>query len=191
MVGGNRLAGRRCYHAGAPGPRVARGAAILYHRLPDAMTERYPYRKILIPVDFSEASVRSLRHGLGLARAMGASAVVVTVIDTSFPYPDLYSLEDPEHDYFRVMRERAFQRMGEWLSELPDAPSVGVEKVVLRGRPAVELPSFAAEIGADLMIVARHGSGALRHALMGHTTESLVRSAPCPVLVLPPEEPEG
>ncbi len=153
------------------------------------MTQHYPYRKILIPVDFSQASIGSLRQGLGLARAVGASAVVLTVIDTSFPYPDLYSLEDPQHDYFRVMRERACQRIEEWLSEQPDAPSVEVEKIVLRGRPAVEIPSFAAEVGADLMIVARHGSSGLRHALMGHITESLVRSAPCPVLVLPPDEP--
>ncbi len=152
------------------------------------MSEHYPYRKILIPVDFSEASVQSLRHGLGLASAVGASAVVLTVIDTSFPYPDLYSLDDPQRDYFRVMRERAFQRMEEWLRQQPDAASVKVEKVVLRGRPAVEIPDFAAEIGADLMIVARHGSSGLRHALMGHTAESLARSAPCPVLVLPPEE---
>ncbi len=155
------------------------------------MTEHYPYRKILIPVDFSEVSVRSLRHGLGLARSVGAAVVVLAVIDTSFPYPDLYSLEDPQHDYFRVMRERAFQRIDEWLAELPEGAPAGVERVVLRGRPAVEIPSFAGEVGADLMIVARHGSSALRQALMGHIAESLVRSAPCPVLVLPPEAAEA
>lgn len=154
------------------------------------MSQHYPYRKILIPVDFSEVSIRSLHHGLGLAHAVGAAATVLTVIDTSFPYPDLYSLDDPEHDYFRVMRERALKRIDEWLAAQPDSASVDVETVVLRGRPAATIPAFAEEIGADLMIVARHGSHGLRHALMGHTTENLVRSAPCPVLVLPPERTE-
>jgi nucleotide-binding universal stress UspA family protein len=151
------------------------------------MPARYPYRKILIPVDFSEVSIRSLEHGLEIARATGASVVLLTVVDTSFPYPDLFSFEDPKSDYFRVMRERALERMGEWLGELPEAKAVKVERVVTRGRPAVEIPAIAEEVGAELMIVARHGSSGLRHAFMGNTTESVVRSSPCPVLVLPPE----
>lgn len=152
----------------------------------------YPYRKILVPVDFTEVSGGAVRHALWLARETGASLVLLSIVDTSFPYPDLFSFEDPNRDYFRVMRERSLERMQEWLDEqAAEARGVSVERVVGRGRPAVEIPAMAGELGADLMVVGRHGAGALRHAFMGSVIESLVRTAPCPVLVLPPPADEG
>ena len=162
-----------------------------------ARTHSYPYRKIVIPVDFSDASVRSLKHGLGLARETGASVVALFVVDTSFPYPDLFSFEDPNKDYFKVMRERANERIGEWLDELEEAKGVKVERVVGRGRPATEIVEIAEQVGADLVVLSRHAQSGLRHAIMGSTTEAVIRQAPCPVLVMPPvdegarEKPAG
>lgn len=151
------------------------------------MTPTHPYRKILVPLDFTRVSEPALRHALALARASDAAMTLLTVVDTSFPYPDLFSFEDPEHDYFKVMRERALEHMEEWMGDLAaEAEGIAIERLVVRGRPAVEIPAVAEEIGADLMVVGRHGAGALRHAFMGSVVESLVRSAPCPVLLLPP-----
>jgi len=154
------------------------------------MATSYPYQKLLIPVDFSEVSLASLRHGLALARASSASVAILSVVDTSFPYPDLFSFQDPAGDYYKVMRERALARMKEWLAEDvgEEAAGIDVERLVARGRPAAEIPSMAREVGADLIVIARHGSGPLRHAFMGNVVEALVRSAPWPVLVLPPPE---
>lgn len=154
-----------------------------------AVRASYPYRKILVPVDFTEVSVGAVRHALWLARQAGASVVLLSIVDTSFPYPDLFSFQDPNRDYFKVMRERALQRMKEWLeTNAEDAAGVKVERVVGRGRPAVEVPAIAEELEADLMVVGRHGAGALRQAFMGSVIESLVRTAPCPVLILPPSD---
>lgn len=147
----------------------------------------YPYKKIVIPVDFSDASIETLKHGLEIARQTGAAVVVLFVVDTSFPYPDLFSFEDPNQDYFKVMRDRARNRMGEWLGEIPEAEEVEVEKVVGRGRPAAEIVEIAQQVGAELIVISRHAKSGLRQALMGSTTEAVVRSAPCPVTVLPPE----
>lgn len=156
-----------------------------------AATTTRPYQKILVPVDFTEVSVGALRHALWLARSCDASLVLLSVVDTSFPYPDLFSFEDPNRDYFKVMRERALERMKEWLEECgEDAAGVAVERVVGRGRPAVEIPAIAEQLGADLMVVARHGAGAFRQAFMGSVVESLVRTAACPVLILPPPADE-
>lgn len=155
------------------------------------MPTRFPYKKIVIPVDFSDASVRSLGHGLDLAARCGASVVVLFVVDTSFPYPDLFSFEAPNDDYFKVMRDRARAKMDEWLGKLSGAEGVKVEKVVGRGRPAAEIVAIADEVGADLIVVSRHDQSGLRHALMGSTTEAVIRSASCPVTVLPPAAEEA
>jgi nucleotide-binding universal stress UspA family protein len=150
------------------------------------MTASYPYKKIVIPVDFSDASARSLAHGVAIARDSGASVIALFVVDTSFPYPDLFSFEDPAGDYFRVMRDRAKKRIDEWVAELPEVDGVKVETVIGHGRAAAEIVDIAEQVKADVIVVARHAQSGLRHALMGSTTEAVIRSAPCPVLVLPP-----
>jgi nucleotide-binding universal stress UspA family protein len=65
-----------------------------------------------------------------------------------------------------------------------------VERLVVRGRPRHEIVAVAADIGVDLIVLARHGSSGIRHAFMGSTAESVLRHARCPVLVLPPA-PDG
>lgn len=149
------------------------------------MTARYPYEQIVIPVDFSDASAKSLAHGMKIARENGAAVTAVFVVDMSFPYPDLFSFEDPNQDYFKVMRDKARARINEWLAEIPESQGVEVETVVGHGRPAVEIVEIAEHVGADLVVVSRQDQSGLRHALMGSTTEAVVRSAACPVLVLP------
>lgn len=149
------------------------------------MTPAFPYSKILIPLDFSDASQQALEHGLALARLGGATVYLLTVIDTSFPYPDLYSLEDPTHDYFMVMRDRALARMDESLAAA-GADGVPIEKLIGRGRPRVEIPAMARDVGASVVVISSHGGGGLRGALLGSTTDAVLRDAPCPVLVLRP-----
>lgn len=57
------------------------------------------------------------------------------------------------------------------------------------GDPAPELLAAAARIGADLILVGRHGAGGERPALLGSVTAGVLRGAVCPVLVV--AEPRG
>ena len=152
------------------------------------MAERpNPFHKILIPLDFSASSMEAFERGMELAETCGAEVVLASVVDTSFPYPDLFSFEDPNSDYFKVMRERALARMEEAVAEhraaRPGAAAVVVDRFVGRGRPKVEIPAIAREVGADLVVIARHGVSASRHAL-GGTTEAVLRTLSLPVLVV-------
>jgi nucleotide-binding universal stress UspA family protein len=51
------------------------------------------------------------------------------------------------------------------------------------GKPADEILSLAAELGADLIFVGSHGRTGLGRALLGSVSEQIVREARCPVLV--------
>ncbi|HWK90556.1 MAG TPA: universal stress protein [Longimicrobium sp.] len=42
------------------------------------------------------------------------------------------------------------------------------------------------ESHADLLVMATHGYGAVRRALLGGTAQAVARRAPCPVLLVPP-----
>jgi len=60
---------------------------------------------------------------------------------------------------------------------------------VLEGNPAVEIVKYAQENGADLIVVGTLGRGGLSRFLLGSTAEKVIRTAPCPVMVVrQPEE---
>jgi len=149
------------------------------------MSAAFPYRKILIPLDFSDDSQRALHYGLALAATAEAKVALLTVIEDSFPYPELFAWDHPNEEFYKSMRERALHHMDELL-QAAATPAEGVDRLVVRGRPRHEIVAVAADVGADLIVLARHGSSGIRHAFMGSTAESVLRHASCPVLVLPP-----
>ena len=57
------------------------------------------------------------------------------------------------------------------------------------GRPDIEIVTLAEEIGAGLIVMGSQGLGGIRRALMGSVSDSVVRHAHCPVLVVRREKP--
>jgi nucleotide-binding universal stress UspA family protein len=56
------------------------------------------------------------------------------------------------------------------------------------GQVALEIVALAEELGADLIVMGTRGLGGVRRALMGSVSDSVVRHAHCPVLVVRPEK---
>jgi nucleotide-binding universal stress UspA family protein len=58
------------------------------------------------------------------------------------------------------------------------------EAYLVRGRPDREVVHLSEEIGAGLIILGSRGLGGVRRALMGSVSDSVVRHAHCPVLIV-------
>jgi nucleotide-binding universal stress UspA family protein len=56
------------------------------------------------------------------------------------------------------------------------------------GGVAQEIVGLAEEIGAGLIVMGSRGGGGIRRALMGSVSDSVVRHAHCPVMVVRPEK---
>jgi nucleotide-binding universal stress UspA family protein len=54
------------------------------------------------------------------------------------------------------------------------------------GAAHLSIAAAAKQVKADLIIMATHGRTGVTHLLMGSVTERVVRSAPCPVLIVRP-----
>ena len=65
-----------------------------------------------------------------------------------------------------------------------------VETNTIEGSPFVEIVSFARQKEVDLIIMTTHGSGFIKHLLIGGTAERVVRKSPCPVLTIKNPEHE-
>jgi nucleotide-binding universal stress UspA family protein len=136
---------------------------------------------ILAPVDFSPAS----RHGLAFAAALaGRFDSKIQLMHVVEP-PTL-----PEWGYAHIPQREARLRQAaaEKLPLLPGECGLDaglVQSVQVRsGEAGGEICQAAAEWRCDLIVLASHGLGGLRHAFFGSTAESVVRRAPCPVLTV-------
>jgi nucleotide-binding universal stress UspA family protein len=62
-------------------------------------------------------------------------------------------------------------------------PGLLIAGVVERGRPAAVLADRARD--AQLLVLGSHGHSRLFHTALGSTADAVVRSAPCPVVIVP------
>ena len=147
-------------------------------------TTASPFRikSILVPLDFSQPSMKALDHAVSLARQFKAKLTLLHVVEpvatpdfaASFPL----AMEDDE-----LMASAKKELEGS--IKTARIPRGMVEKVLVRfGRSFHEIAGAARSRKVDLIIISTHGYTGLKHALLGSTTERVVRHAPCPVLVV-------
>jgi nucleotide-binding universal stress UspA family protein len=142
------------------------------------------YKKIVVPVDFSDCSREGLRYAIGFAERFGAKLVVLHVI--SLPYADfsdVYGSYQPSALADEAPKHAA-HRMQKFL-ETVEFNGVKVQTAITRGTPITEICSFAAKKDVGLIITSTHGLSGLKHVSTGSIAEKVVRHASCPVLVVP------
>jgi nucleotide-binding universal stress UspA family protein len=137
------------------------------------------WRRILVPTDFSETSEAAVRQGVALARSFNASVILLYVGDgpasestSDFPLGIDANLPDAE-------RERMLRILAPC-----DHETVRPELVVCTGSAAQEIVRCADEREVDLIVMGTHGRSGVRHMLLGSVAEKVIRTAPCPVLVI-------
>jgi nucleotide-binding universal stress UspA family protein len=148
-------------------------------QLPDNPLE-FKIEKILVPLDFSSASMKALDYAVSLAKQFHAAIHLVHV----YPPDEASSVSGAGHLLFQSAE--VIERLNEELTGIhrQHVPAFRPENCHVRGgRPYQEIVSLAREIDADLIALSTRGHSGLKHLLLGSTAERVVRSARCPVLV--------
>jgi len=140
------------------------------------------YRRILVPVDFSEHGQRAMDHAVALARAVGAEVVLFHAFERPTP-PKVPATDAKLRAYLAEAVAEARARL-EHLAAAQEG--VTVRALTVEGRPADEILAALRDEDCDLVCMGSHGRGALREVLMGSVTERVLHHAPCPVLVVRP-----
>jgi nucleotide-binding universal stress UspA family protein len=137
---------------------------------------------IVVGIDGSSESTAALRWAVAEAARRNASIRAVAVYD--YLIADVLGAPVQVHpiagDPARAF-EHAVAAVAAVKGDLP--PGVTVEAEAAEGDPGRVLCELAA--GAELLVVARHGSHARRHHL-GSVASHVVHHSPVPVVVLPP-----
>jgi universal stress protein A len=138
------------------------------------------FEEILVPVDFSAASGQALSTATQRAQCFAARLHLLYVIEP----PTV-----PQWGYaFLALRESKLRKEAERrLNSLRETvpPAVAVTSEVRSGYGAdYEICQLAQKRKTSLIVIGSHGAGPIQRALMGSTTEQVVRHAPCLVLVI-------
>ncbi|OPY31844.1 MAG: Universal stress protein [Methanomassiliicoccales archaeon PtaU1.Bin124] len=128
------------------------------------------YKRMLIATDGSENSRSAIEHGLEVAKLSNARVTAICVMDAGKK-----GKPDPKAE---VMCQEAVSNV----AELGRKMGIEVETMVVSGQPSNEIIKSSDEF--DILVMGTTGKGGLANLLLGSVAQSVIRSAPCPVMVV-------
>jgi nucleotide-binding universal stress UspA family protein len=138
----------------------------------------YPFRKILVAVEFDATSRGALDLGAGLAREYEAELIIVHAIEMLIPpYPVAMM---PELSGIQASAQQGLDRIIEHV----EAVWPRVRGALLWGNPAEQIVRYGEDCDADLIVVGTHGRKGPSRWLLGSIAEKVTRWSRTPVLTV-------
>jgi nucleotide-binding universal stress UspA family protein len=144
-------------------------------------TTMKPFKRILVPTDFSEYSVNATLVALDLAQRYDGTVTLVHVSNPlALGMADGFAASAHARE---ELREESEQELETARTNAQKVGSVSVEARLLTGEAATTICEFARR-GFDLIVMPTHGRSGVASVLIGSVAEQVMRLAPCPVLTI-------
>ena len=147
--------------------------------------------RILLATDGSEEAELAALRAVELADATDSELHVVHVgVVPIFlkSYPGTLGYEGKLYEQIEEI-SRELLRKESWRVKAAGGTVAGAH--LRMGQVDLEIVALAEELGADLIVMGSRGLGGVRRALMGSVSDSVVRHAHCPVLVVRPDNKQA
>jgi nucleotide-binding universal stress UspA family protein len=144
------------------------------------------YKRILVPIDGSDAANRALATAIGLAQAFGGRLRLVHVLNENVWLAGYDVQSGPSGELLRVMREAGTKVLDDGMA-VARAAGVEADNMLFDkfGERLGETVATAAKLwNADLVVVGTHGRRGMSRLLLGSGAEQILRLAPVPVLAV-------
>lgn len=139
-------------------------------------------KNILVPTDLSEGAEEALDYACELAATFGATIHLVNVISIpALGVPELgVAMASSVIDSVIADNKAALEDLAR---KKCVRATIG-QQLLRTGDARDVIINAAKELGVDLIVMGTHGRRGVSRALLGSVTETVVRSAPCPVLTI-------
>ena len=188
-------------------PRLSRNVSVLAspsHAKKGIMPGQRPPRKeedatifptkILLASDGSEEAALAARTAADISQISQKtnSQLHVVYVGLSLEYvgmgpPEIGDIPAPAQEQLSA---EARELLDAELEQVKAAGGTVAQAHLGAGTPAREIVNLAEELGAGLIVMGSRGRGGIRRALMGSVSDSVIRHAHCPVLVVRREKSE-
>jgi len=138
-------------------------------------------KKVLIPTDGSDYSMRAAEYGVSVAKLLGAEIMVIYVIDT-VSLDQIARMTDRD-DTERELKEDG-ERYVKYVLGLAQKEGVKASSLLAKGRPFEQIVHLAKGLKMDLIVMGTFGRRGAERILIGSVAERVIEYASCPVLVV-------
>lgn len=182
--------------------RLSSISVLVVHHEEGAKPPRADFHEILCPLDFSPQSAEAFEAALSLAARHGSRLRTLHVVEDT-PAPAFYrargSNAAADLPHIRELAQREIEQLrkrwreGQTRSAAESArpvaaggggDDVDIEIVVTAGRAPRAIVDAAREHRTDLVVMGSSGLSGARKYLVGSVAEKVLRTAPCPVLIV-------
>lgn len=137
------------------------------------------FKKLLVGLDGSEGSLKALEEAIRLAKVSGAELHTISVKEVP-RYPGTVGEVGEE----KQASERRFEAFIVQAKKMAEEDGIRLRAHVAGGHAVQRIVEFVKDKQFDLLVIGFMGHSALYERVMGGTCQSLVRLAPCTVLVV-------
>ncbi len=145
------------------------------------MTE---FARMVVPVDFSSASVEALDYAILLGGQLGSTLFLIHAYELPNPMSPVGAAFTDPQIHRRIVAD-ANERMARLMEER-SGKGVDLECRVAEGQPWSAILDLAKEVGANLIVMGTAGRTGLPRLLLGSVAEKVVRTSEIPVLTIRP-----
>lgn len=131
----------------------------------------FPYKQVLWPTDWSEASERALDEAIAISTHHGAQLLMLHVIEASDSEMAWLHEEHMEKRLRKLCKRKAGAQ--------------NARRLIGHGVAAAEIARIAAAEGVDLIVMSTHGRTGWQRLKLGSVTQKVLREVPCPVFLVP------
>jgi nucleotide-binding universal stress UspA family protein len=143
------------------------------------------FKKILFPVDLSEASPKLVPYVTTMAEKFGAEIHLLFVARVFAYFSGIYVPHPSINKFEDEIVEGAKKRLKEFTEEyFSDFPKTRAE--VVPGDISEEILKYTGSKGIDLLILGTHGRKGLEKVVFGSVAERVAKTSPVPVLLVNP-----
>jgi nucleotide-binding universal stress UspA family protein len=147
------------------------------------------FKRIIVPIDFSDCSRKALEYAVATARAHESKLTILHIFEESFvePYINAANSEEEANEIIKEIERVNESKYDDFLKTI-DLSGVKYEKLLINGIPETEMVRIAMEQQANLIVMGTHGRSGIKHILIGSTAEEVVRTVHCDIIIVKPEK---
>jgi nucleotide-binding universal stress UspA family protein len=143
-----------------------------------ALTASLKIRRILCPFDFSEASGKALGIAGELQGLLSSELHVAHVI------PDIVNKNIENTDSYKITISALHEHVMNNMLKVINKNGIKGTPLVDKGIPAKRIVALSEDRDVDLIVIGARGLGFIKGMLIGSVTDAVLKSSPCPVLVV-------
>ena len=142
------------------------------------------FKRILVPTDGSDITVKAIETSIALARSLGAELHTICVKEP-FPYSAVSEMQPTPPQEFYDAQERIAAQHVQVVADRCNAVGLACQAFTVEAlHPWEAIIDHALKAQCDLLVMASHGRRGVTALLLGSETQKVLTHSKVPVLVV-------